>query len=207
MNVDRLKREVTSRFSVSAAEAERLVLEQAARSRRKAAIAAATRHRVLAKDIDFEENPAAWRQEVQRRMQAIEIMEEGVKHLKDLQKLIKRIIEAEQMLIGKKTAKVNNKDTEWWDMQHSGWAMGGREMFAQKLCDILRGLDESKLASYIIDKIGFKRAIPIDEDELPPLVPMGLAPGDEVPGYKETAEDADDVEAMLVRGARGAGRV
>ena len=66
---------------------------------------------------------------------------------KKLQKLLKRILEAEQKLIGKKTSQVNNKEDDWWDFQYSGWAMGGREMFAQTLCDILQSLDEQKLAS------------------------------------------------------------
>ena len=196
-----LKRNIVTRFGVSSAEAERMIKKHEGTARLKAAVRG---NEVTASDIDFNEDPGAWRQEVQKRMQAIEIIESGVSSLKDMQKLVKRIIEAEQKLIAKKTAKVNDKDETWWDMQHSGWAMGGREMFAQKLYDLLNSLDESKLASYIMDKIGFKRSIPINEDDLPPLIPENIAPGDEVPAYEnpEAPRDAEDVEAMLVQGAR-----
>lgn len=208
-----LKEKIVSRFSVSSDEAERIIREHAARSKRKASIIAAT-HRVHAEDdADYKANPAAWREEVQKRMQAIEIMEEGTENLKKLQKLIKRVMDAEQKLIGNKTAKVNNKDDDWWDLQHSGWAMGGREMFAQLLCDLLRGLDEPKLAKNVMDKIGFKRSIPIPEDDIAPLLPQNIQPGDVVPAYEEdpepippdeepVPEDAEGVAAMLVRGAR-----
>ena len=83
-------------------------------------------------------------------------------------------------------------------MQHSGWAMGGRDMFAQKLCDIVRGLGEDRLATVIMDKIGFKRNIPIDEDDIPPLVPMDIQPGQQVPAYEQdepAPKDAEDVES------------
>ena len=130
-------------------------------------------------------------------------MEEGVKELKDTAKLVKRVMEAEQKLIAKKIGSINKKDDDWWDMQHSGWAMGGREMFAQKLFNILNGLDEAKLATYIMDKIGFKRSIPINEDDIAPLLPEGLEPGQALPGEEEPMPaDAEGVEAMLVRGAK-----
>ena len=100
---------------------------------------------------------------------------------------------------------ITKKDGDWWDMQHSGWAMGGRDMFAQKLCDIVRGLGEERLAAVIMDKIGFKRTIPVDEDDIAPLVPMDIQPGQQVPAYEQdepAPKDAEDVEAMLVAGAR-----
>ncbi len=88
-------------------------------------------------------------------------------------------------------------------MQHSGWAMGGREMFAQKLYNILSGLDEMKLAAYIMDKIGFQRSIPINEEDIAPLLPMNLEPGQAMPGEEAPVPaDAEGVEAMLVRGAK-----
>jgi len=199
-----LKRQLIDRFGIAPQEAERLIKEQEARSAVKAAVAAASRGVQAAPDPDYEEDPGAWREEVQKRMQAIEIMEEGTGYLKKLQKLMKRILEAEQKLIGKKTSQVNNKHEDWWDFQHSGWAMGGREMFAQTLCDILRSLDEQNLAQTVMNKIGFKRSIPLPEDAVAPLIPEGIKPGDVVPAYEEVEApmDAEGVEAMLVKGAR-----
>lgn len=201
-----LQEDIVRRFGVTHAVAEKMIKKASAKAQRKAAVTTALRRPVRAADeTNFEEDPAAWRNEVQRRMQAIEIMEEGVKELKDMAKLMKRVIEAEQKLIATKIGSVNKKDDDWWDMQHSGWAMGGREMFAQKLFNILNGLDEGKLAIYIMDKIGFKRSIPIDEEDVAPLIPMDIAPGQAMPGEMEkeepVPEDAEDVEAMLVRGA------
>lgn len=196
-----LQEDIVRRFGVTHAVAEKMIKKQSARARLKASVTKVLRRVTAADETNFDEDPQAWRQEVQRRMQAVEIMEEGVKELKDTQKLLKRIIEAEQKLVAKKTGSINKKDDDWWDMQHSGWAMGGREMFAQKLFNILNGLDEAKLAAYIMDKIGFKRSIPIDEDDIAPLVPMDIAPGQAMPGEEEPVpEDAEGVEAMLVRG-------
>ncbi len=199
-----LAQQLVDRFGVSHSEAERMIRVQRARAQVKAAVLSGRKRTHAADEPSFEDDPQAWRTEVQRRMQAIEVMEEGVGALKDLQKLVKRIIEAEQKLIAKKTSKVNHKDDDWWDMQHSGWAMGGREMFAQKLCDILNSLDESKLSKSIMDRIGFKRSIPIDEEDIAPLVPTDIQPGDDIPAYEnpEAPRDAEDVEAMLVQGAR-----
>lgn len=199
-----LRDDIVNRFSVTPVEAERMITVQAARSKLKAAINASRTRIVIAEDLDFEEDPGAWRGEVQKRMQAIEIMEEGVSDLKKLQKQLKRIVEGDQKLIAQKTGSINKKDDDWWDMQHSGWAMGGREMFIQSLCNILRGLDESKIASYLMDKLGFKRSIPIDEEDVPPLIPEDIEPGQSIPAYEEdpAPEDAEGVESMLVSGAK-----
>ena len=112
-----LQEDIVRRFGVSHAVAEKMIKEQAAKAKLKASVTAAVRRPVTAADdADFEEDPGACRQEVQRRMQAIEIMEEGVKELKDLQKLVKRVIEAEQKLVAKKTGGINKKEDDWWDM-------------------------------------------------------------------------------------------
>lgn len=206
MSLAQLRTNIVNRFGVTPAQAEIMIKKAAAKSALKHAVGAATRGEpVTAADDDDFDDPQAWRAEVQKRMQALEIIEEGVKELKDMQKLLKRIIDAENKLISKKTGSVNKKDDDWWDMQHSGWAMGGREMFAQKLYNVLNGLDESKLASYIMDHIGFKRSIPIDEDDIAPLVPNDLEPGQAIPAFDEDEpppEDAEGVEAMLVKGAK-----
>jgi hypothetical protein len=205
--MQQLQEDIVRRFGVTHAVAEKMVKEAAAKAKLKSSVTTAVRRPVrAAEETNFEEDPAAWRSEVQRRMQAIEIMEEGTKELKDTMKLLKRVTEAEQKLIATKIGSVNKKDDDWWDMQHSGWAMGGREMFAQKLFNILKGLDEAKLAAYIMDKIGFQRSIPIDEDDIAPLIPMDIAPGDAMPGAaveedEPVPADAEGVEAMLVRGA------
>jgi len=51
--------------------------------------------------------------------------------------------------------------------------MGGREQFAQVVAAIFTNIDEPKIASQILDKIGFKRAIPMPENDVPPLAPAG----------------------------------
>lgn len=206
-----LQQHVVSRFGVTPKSAEALILEMAAKASIKKSVAAASSGVLVTAndDSDFSD-PQAWRAEVQKRMQGIEIMEEGVEHLKKLQKLAKRVYEAEQKLIAKKIGQVNKRDEDWWDFRNSGWAMGGREMFAQNVCDILSGLDEGKLASKVMEHIGFKRSIPIPDENDVPLIPEGIKPGDTVPAYEEDPveeeapppQDGEGVEAMLVRGAK-----
>ena len=77
MDVEQLTQNVVHRFGVSRPEAERMIREQHAKTALKAAVARSQRNETLTvatDDIDFGEDPGAWRQEVQKRMQAVEIM-------------------------------------------------------------------------------------------------------------------------------------
>jgi len=214
MSINALKEDLVRQYHISPSEAEKMIKQAAARASVKHAVASAGKPVVVAKDLDYVENPGAWREEVQKRMQAIEIMEDGVSALDKLSKVIKRVIQSEEKMIANKTAKVNNKVDNWWDFQESGWAMGGRELFAQSLCDILHSLDEGKLAVTIVDRIGFKRTIPISDD-VAPLVPMDIQPDAEErpqPSPSAHAEEEDEEEegkataasvaASIIQGAR-----
>jgi hypothetical protein len=192
MGHQQLQAELVNRFHVTHTEAERMIREQEGRALVKAAVARARAGGVqAAPDPNFEE-PGAWRQEVQRRMLALDVLEEGVKALEKMHRLIKRVIDLEKRLIQTKRAKIKDKQTDWWDFQHSGWAMGGREMFAQLLNDLLRNLDEQRLAGQVMDRIGFKRTVPLPEL---PVEPVELMP---------TAAPRNDIEleAALVKGAK-----
>jgi hypothetical protein len=204
-----LKQDIINRFHVSPAEADRMIKKAAAHAAVRLAVTGATKHRAIAKDISYEDNPGAWREEVQKRMQAIEIMEDGVAAIDKLGKVLKRIIQAEEKMIASKTSKVNNKQDSWWDFQESGWAMGGREMFAQALSDILTSLDEGKLAASIVDHIGFKRSIPIPENDVAPFVPDDPQDEEEEalepsPSAKQAggSDPAEDIEASIIAGVR-----
>lgn len=182
-----LQADLVERFHISQTEAKKLIDEAEAKAAIRTAVARASRGGIVeAKpDADFEQ-PGAWRHEVHRRLAALDVMEEGVKCLEQLQKHIKSVIESEKQLLQSKRAKVNNKQVDWWDLRDSGWAMGGRERFATYVGDIFRNLDEGSLGGRVMDRMGFKRSIPL------PDIPEPVEP---VP------MDAEQLEASLVRGA------
>jgi hypothetical protein len=183
-----LERHLVERFSITPTEARKMVDEHEAKAAVRAAVARASRgHPVEAKpDADFEQ-PQVWRHEVHRRLAALDVMEEGLKCLAQLQKHIKQVVEAEQQLIQHKRAKVRDKQCDWWDLRDSGWAMGGRERFATYVGDIFRNLDEGQLGGKVMDRMGFKRSIPLPDIPEPVLEPVPA--------------DAEQLEAALVSGA------
>lgn len=195
MNHQELELDIVQRFGVTNTEARKMIEQAEARAALKRQVAAASRGHVVdaakAGEVDFEQ-PQQWRHEVHKRLAAIEVMEEGVACMRSLQKHIKSIIEAEEQLIQKKQAKVRDKQTDWWDLRDSGWAMGGRERFATYVGDIFRNLDEGKLGGKVMDHMGFKRSIPL------PDIPE--------PVIETEVMDAEQLEASLVRGAKGTKR-
>jgi len=204
-----LQHQLVERFHLAPEEADRLIRAADARARIKAAIigSAAEGQRIIAADDDLS-SPEAWRDEIRKRMQALEVLQDGVNGLEKCAKLLKRLIQSEQKLIGSKTTTVNHRGMDWWTFNESGWAMGGREMFAQVIADIFSNIDEPKIAKQILDKIGFKRSIPMPDD-MPPLAPAdpeAQEPGDR--GKKDPSEDPGEVPAhaavmaRLVRGAK-----
>jgi hypothetical protein len=185
-----LQLDLMNRFGMSAEQAEREIEHAEARASIKQSVALASRGAVLAKpkaEPDFEQ-PGQWRHEVHRRLAAIDVMEEGIGCLRQLQKHIKAVIEAEEALIQKKRAKTNNKQADWWDLRDSGWAMGGRERFATYVGDIFRNLDEGQLGGRVMDRMGFKRSIPLPD--IPEPVP------------EAAPQDALQLEATLVRSVK-----
>lgn len=183
-----LEQHLVERFSITPTEARKMIEEHAAKAAVRVAVARASRgHAVEAKpDADFEQ-PQVWRHEVHRRLAALDVMEEGIKCLLQLQKHIKQVIEAEQQLVQHKRAKVRDKQVDWWDLRDSGWAMGGRERFATYVGDIFRNLDEGQLGGKVMDRMGFKRSIPL------PDIPE--------PVIEQTPQNADELVAALVGGA------
>ena len=189
-----LESNLVERFGITHTEARKMVDEAEAKAAvRKAVVAASRGHAVEAKpDVDFEQ-PAVWRHEVHRRLAALDVMEEGIGCLRALQKHIKAVIEAEEQLVQHKRAKVRDKHVDWWDLRDSGWAMGGRERFATYVGDIFRNLDEGQLGGKVMDRMGFKRSIPL------PDIPE--------PVIESAPRDADELVAALVNGAKGRKRV
>lgn len=191
-----LEQDLVQRFGITPTEAREQIRQAEAKASVKRAVAAASRGHVVdaAKkgEVDFEQ-PQVWRHEVHKRLAALEVMEEGVECLRSLQKHIKAVIEAEDQLIQKKRAKVRDKQTEWWDLRDSGWAMGGRERFATYVGDIFRNLDESSLGGKVMDHMGFKRSIPL------PDIPE--------PVIEQEPQNADELIAALVNGAKRNHRV
>jgi hypothetical protein len=174
------------RFGISAEQAEKMIGEADAKKAIKQAVATASKG-VLAKPNSDFRSPGAWRHEVHKRLAALDVMEEGVGCLTELLKHLKNVIEAEQKLIQHKRAKANNKEIDWWDFRESGWAMGGRERFATYVGDIFRNLDEGKLGGRVVDRLGFKRSIPLPD--------LG-EPVEDVP------RDDVELEQALVAGAK-----
>jgi hypothetical protein len=123
---------------------------------------------------------------LQRRQQAVEVLRDGLKSLRRLQKLVSMVLERENKCVQHKISTVNDQQLDWWDFRKSGWAMGGREAFAQEVADLLHTLDEPKLAGQVLNKIGFKRSVPLPE--LPRIV-------DEAPSPR----DAQELEELLVQ--------
>lgn len=198
MNRQELRADIINRFHVSPVEAERMIDEQEGRSLVRQSVARARAGGIVGTaQPNYDEEPGEWRQEVQRRLMALDVLEDGVQALEKMARLVARVVEMEKRLIQSKRAKVQDRHCDWWDFQHSGWAMGGREMFAKLLTDLLRNLDEQKLAGQVMDRLGFKRVVP-----LPEILPDGtvqlMAASDAVP------RDHVEFEAALVRGAKGA---
>lgn len=191
MNHQQLQHDLVNRFGITPEEAKQQIRQAEARAAVKRQVAAASRGAVVdaakAGEADFEQ-PQVWRHEVHRRLAAIEVMSDGVECLRSLQQHIKAVIEAEEQLIQKKQAKVRDKQCDWWDLRDSGWAMGGRERFATYVGDILRNLDEGGLGGRVMDRMGFKRSIPLPDIPEPVIDP---AP-----------RDADELVAALINGAK-----
>lgn len=183
-----LEQHLVERFGITPTEARKMIDEHEAKAAIRASVARASRGQtVTAEPADFEQ-PQVWRHEVHRRLAALDVMEEGVGCLRQLQKHIKQVVEAEEQLIQHKRAKVRDKQVDWWDLRDSGWAMGGRERFATYVGDIFRNLDEGKLGGKVMDHMGFKRSIPLPDIPEPVIEP---AP-----------RDADELLAALVGGAK-----
>jgi|GEM_PF-5828388 len=189
MSNQALQSHLVERFGITPTEAKKMLDEAEAKAAIKKAVALASRGGVVeAKpNVNFDEQPGAWRHEVHRRLAALDVMEEGVKCLGHLLKHIKAVVDAEQELIQAKRAKVNNKQVDWWDLRDSGWAMGGRERFATYVGDIFHNLDEGQLGGKVADRMGFKRNIPL------PDIPD--------PVEEPVPQDALQLEASLVRNA------
>lgn len=184
-----LESHLVERFGITHTEADTLIQQAEVKAAVRTAVAAASRGTLVqAKDEPDFEQPGIWRHEVHRRLAAVDVMEEGVKCLKQLQKHIKEVIESEIQLIQHKRSKVNNKQVDWWDLRDSGWAMGGRERFATYVGDIFRNLDEGQLGGRVMDRMGFKRSIPL------PDIPE--------PVNEAVPRDADELVAVLVNGAK-----
>lgn len=196
MTHQELELDLVNRFGITNTEARAMIRQQEAKAAIKKSVALASRGGVVeaAKkgEVDFEQ-PQQWRHEVHKRLAAIEVMEEGVGCLRSLQKHIKAVIEAEEQLIQKKRAKVRDKQTEWWDLRDSGWAMGGRERFATYVGDIFKNLDEGALGGKVADRMGFRRSIPLPDIPEPVVEPE--------------PRNADELVAALVNGARMASEV
>jgi hypothetical protein len=190
MRDNALEQHLVERFGITPTEARKMVDEHEAKAAVRQAVAAASRgHVVEAKgEPDFEQ-PQVWRHEVHRRLAAIDVMEEGMKCLQQLQKHIKSVIESEQQLVQHKRAKVRDKQCDWWDLRDSGWAMGGRERFATYVGDIFRNLDEGQLGGRVMDRMGFKRSIPL------PDIPE--------PVEEPVPQNAEELVAALVGTAKG----
>lgn len=160
--MDQLSQSLVEHFGLSPEQARKTIAKYQAEAEVRARIRKG-RERVAGAAEDMKQDPTAWKQEVEKRLQALDVLRQGVDHLGRLAELLTRVVETEQEMIQKKQSDVSNKQVDWWDFHDSGWAGGGRENFARCVQGILMNLDENRLAGQVINKIGFKRTIPLPE--------------------------------------------
>lgn len=167
-----LRQKLVHEFGISPPEADRLIARAQAKVHIKAAVAAAQQGVRAAPDPDFND-VNAWRSELRNRMVALEVLREGVTFVEKLLEQLKGVLEKERQLVDDKAKMVNDKGQDWWNFRESGWAAGGREMFAHLVHDILSNLDEAGLGSSVMKKLGFKRTVPMPD--MQDMVPIETA--------------------------------
>lgn len=152
-----LKQDLMGGFGISAKQADDLIEKALGRSHVRRAIAAAHRGEVAAVEFNTQ---GEWRDELQRRIQAVGCLRDGVQCLQGLKRLIDDILHKEEVFVQRKVASVRDRTARWWDFRDSGWALGGREQFAHLAADMLENLDEAKVGGQLKSKLGFQRRIP-----------------------------------------------
>ena len=103
--------------------------------------------------------------EIRNRLEAVEIIEKGIKAANSMIRHLRDVIAKEKKMLDQKREHIQSKNSDrWWDMNESGWAKGGVETLGDLLSTILHSLNETKLAEHVQEKIGFtNRVIPISK--------------------------------------------
>ena len=182
-----LQAQLVQEYGISRREADRLIQEAEARRLVKVAVGRAIRGEATAQEPHDLQDPHTWGIEQQKRRAALKILDEGARSLASMRKLLDKIIQAELKFIAQKKTTVGDRSDEWWNFCTSGWARGGRELFAQFIRDILHSIDETKLGDSIRNRLGFVRTVPLPEITSPSVEEPGI-PGIEP---EEPLDEAD----------------